>query len=196
MSEKKEYRSALRSRRLIHQAFQELLQEKPLKKITVTDIVTRADINRSTFYAHYPDVRGLIEEMMNDIITHSIDLINQMDILEIFQDPIPFLSALISFGNKNIELYKLLEKSDCSYIHLEEMKAMFFEKAISEETIPLHIRQSSTYRIRVSFFIGGILNAYIQWLKGELPYSIDAVAWEVGKMLQSPIPSSFTAEEI
>ena len=56
MAEKKEYRSAVRSRRMIRQAFMDLLHEKPLEKITATDIIRRADINRSTFYAHYPDV--------------------------------------------------------------------------------------------------------------------------------------------
>ena len=48
MAEKKEYRSAIRSRRLIRAALLELLQEKKFEKITVTDIVKRADINRST----------------------------------------------------------------------------------------------------------------------------------------------------
>ena len=41
MREKAEYRSSIRSRRLIRQAFVELLQEKELEKITVTDIITR-----------------------------------------------------------------------------------------------------------------------------------------------------------
>lgn len=57
MGERKVYKSALRSRKWIRQAFMELLREKEFEKITVTDIVNRADINRSTFYAHYPDVR-------------------------------------------------------------------------------------------------------------------------------------------
>lgn len=48
---KAEYKSAIRSRRMIQHALVELLQEKELDKITVTDIVTRADINRGTFYA-------------------------------------------------------------------------------------------------------------------------------------------------
>lgn len=195
MPDKKQYRSALRSRRLIRQAFLELLQEKAFEKITVTDIVKRADINRSTFYAHYPDVQGLIEEMINDIIERSISLISQMDIQEIFRDPMPFLSSLIALGNDNIEIYKLLEKSEYSNIHIAELKASFFQKAIAEESIPVHIRQSSTYQIRVSFFIGGIMNTYTQWLKGNLPFSIDEIALEVGNMLQSPIPSCFAAEE-
>ena len=47
-----EYRSAIRSRRMIREAYTVLLKEKDLSKITVTDIVNRADINRATFYAH------------------------------------------------------------------------------------------------------------------------------------------------
>jgi len=50
---KAEYRSAVRSRRLIHTALADLLLEKPLDKITVTDVVNRAEINRGTFYLHY-----------------------------------------------------------------------------------------------------------------------------------------------
>ena len=49
---KAEYRSAIRSRKLINEALADLLTEKPLDKITVTDVVSRADINRGTFYAH------------------------------------------------------------------------------------------------------------------------------------------------
>ncbi|MBO5365138.1 MAG: TetR family transcriptional regulator, partial [Peptococcaceae bacterium] len=53
MPAQKSYRNAVRSKTMIRQAFLELLQEKPYEKITVTDIAQRADLNRSTFYAHY-----------------------------------------------------------------------------------------------------------------------------------------------
>ena len=69
--EKKEYRSALRSRKMIRQAFFELLKEKSFEKITVTDVVKKADVNRSTFYAHYPDVMGVVEEIQQEIIEYT-----------------------------------------------------------------------------------------------------------------------------
>ena len=50
---KAEYRSAVRSRQLINAALADLLQEKALEKITVTDIVRRAGINRGTFYRQH-----------------------------------------------------------------------------------------------------------------------------------------------
>lgn len=39
MGQKAEYRSAIRSRRMIREAYTQLLKEKDLSKITVTDIV-------------------------------------------------------------------------------------------------------------------------------------------------------------
>lgn len=48
-------RRAVRSKRLIIEAWRELVLEKEYKKITVSDIVERADIGRATFYAHFED---------------------------------------------------------------------------------------------------------------------------------------------
>ena len=58
---KAEYRSSSRSKLLIRNALVSLMQEKPFEKITVTDIVKRADINRGTFYAHYKDSRQVLD---------------------------------------------------------------------------------------------------------------------------------------
>ena len=53
-----------RTRSLIQQAFSELLAEKGFGAITVQNITERAEINRATFYAHYPDKFALLEETL------------------------------------------------------------------------------------------------------------------------------------
>lgn len=79
------YRSAIRSRRMIREAYTQLLKEKPLSKITVTDIVTMADLNRATFYAHYPDVRGVTEEIENEIIEKMLEVLKEFKFTNFFQ---------------------------------------------------------------------------------------------------------------
>lgn len=185
MERKKEYRSAIRSRRMIRQAFLELLHEKAFEKITVTDIVKRADLNRSTFYAHYPDVPGLVEELVDDMIRSSLNLVNQTDIRNLLRDPSPFLSALIAIGQENMEIYQLLADSDFALHQVEKMKTILVRKAVTEVEIPESIRKSRSFKIRVSFFIGGILNTYQQWVRGDLEYSMEEVAEEIGVLLQS-----------
>ena len=175
MSERKEYRSAIRSRRLIHQAFLELLREKPFEKITVTDIVDRADINRSTFYAHYPDVRGLVESLVEKGINESLMIIRNMDFQNALADPAPFLKELICVGQGYMEIYRLMGKSYFMLELAEKIKALMLEKALACEGIPLQVRQSEAFRIQATFFIGGILNIYQQWMLGGLNFSVDDV---------------------
>lgn len=50
-----------RTRNLILQAFSELLAEKGFAEITVQDIADRAEVNRATFYAHFPDKYALLQ---------------------------------------------------------------------------------------------------------------------------------------
>lgn len=55
------------TRMIIEQSFLELLQEKPLGKITVTELCEKSQINRATFYKHYLDVQDLLEKIEEDL---------------------------------------------------------------------------------------------------------------------------------
>ena len=183
MDQKKQYRSALRSRRLIRQAFLELLREKKFEKITVTDIVKRADINRSTFYAHYPDVLGLVEELVNDVVDKSLELVARTDTTQILHDPMPFLSELTAIGDENMDIYRLLGQSDFALHQVDKMKALLVERTMTTVEIPEAIRNSSGFRIHIHFFIGGLLNIYQQWLQGNLDCSMDEISRQLAVLI-------------
>jgi AcrR family transcriptional regulator len=48
-----------RSRAALETALRELIAERDLSQISVSDITKRAGVNRSTFYEHYTDVHDL-----------------------------------------------------------------------------------------------------------------------------------------
>lgn len=189
MAEKKEYRSALRSRRFIRQSFLELLKEKRLEKITVTDIVKRADINRSTFYAHYADVRALIEEIQQEFVEQSVSLLKGADFLSLLRDPIPFLKKWIEIANQNRVLYTILGKSSIATSSIEQFKLLLVEKAMNLPQIPEEIRQQKNYEIRINFFVGGIINVYQQYLVGNLDATTDEIIEDIAAILISSAPS-------
>lgn len=58
-----ENRRVRMTKRLMKDALLELLEVKPLEKITVTDVCAAADVNRSSFYAHYQDIHALLREL-------------------------------------------------------------------------------------------------------------------------------------
>ena len=53
MKNKKEGRRVERTRKLLHEALMALIAEKGYERITVQDILDRANLGRSTFYSHY-----------------------------------------------------------------------------------------------------------------------------------------------
>lgn len=49
------------SRERMERAFIELLQDRDFSEIRVSEVCKRAAVNRTTFYANYPDLRGLAD---------------------------------------------------------------------------------------------------------------------------------------
>lgn len=62
-----------RTRKLILAAFEALLAEKGFEAITVQDITERADINRTTFYAHFPDKYALLDYSISRMFMDELD---------------------------------------------------------------------------------------------------------------------------
>ena len=47
----------------IMEAYTQLLDENPAKRVTVNDIVTRCGVSRNTFYYYFPDIPALVAEI-------------------------------------------------------------------------------------------------------------------------------------
>jgi AcrR family transcriptional regulator len=61
-----------RTREAIFEAFNSLIMQKKYADITVQDIADRADIGRSTFYAHFETKDDLLREMCTDLFDHVV----------------------------------------------------------------------------------------------------------------------------
>lgn len=181
--QKAEYRSAKRSKKLIREAFLSLLKEKPESKITVTDIVNLADINRATFYAHYPDVRGVVEEIENDVIDKMMTVLGEFRYFSFFKNPAPLLLKISRFLEADVSLYKQLINTDSSDAFISKLKKIFTDYMKNDPDIPEYIREKKSFSIRVSYFTGGIVNAYKQWLIGELDCSLNDISMEIALMI-------------
>lgn len=59
-----------KTRAAVFAAFESLLSEKRYEEITVQDIIDRADISRSTFYAHFEAKDMLLRAMCQDLFEH------------------------------------------------------------------------------------------------------------------------------
>ena len=55
-------------RRRIINAFMELRAVREIEKISIVELVAKADVNKSTFYAYYHDIYDLSEQLQEEVI--------------------------------------------------------------------------------------------------------------------------------
>lgn len=71
-------------KKAIQRAMIDLVCEKSLEKISITDIVRKAGISRSTYYYHYYEQKEIIQDLMNKMYEDSISYIDSLANLKKF----------------------------------------------------------------------------------------------------------------
>lgn len=180
MGEKAEYRSAIRSRRMIREAYLALIQEKDMDKITVTDIITRADLNRGTFYAHYQDTHAVIEQIEDEIIGKIREIVDETPHASFSENGRTMTRALVTYIQSDLEFFRILINSRGASAFLDKLKAVFVQYMVNDVQIPKKIRETREFLVRIYFYAGGMVNLVQAWFRGELPYPLEEIVENVG----------------
>lgn len=184
METKKENRSVLRTRKRIRQAFLELLEEKSFDKITVLELAQRADVNRSTFYAHYPDIYGVAEEIQGEIIQRNIEQFRQIQYRSFLSDPTPYLERIAATLEENQALSHKIGRVLSVERSLREFAHVMTEDTICWTDIPAEVKANPAFAVRIQFFLGGILNTFHLWAKGQLTCSREVICREIALIIR------------
>ena len=68
MVDKKLDKRVRRTKRLVREALIELMADKPVERVTTTELCAKADINRNTFYAHYSSPEDVLAEIEEQLV--------------------------------------------------------------------------------------------------------------------------------
>lgn len=169
--EKKRNRNAVRSVNLMMQAYFELLSITPSEKITVTAIVNKAGLNRSTFYAHFTcpnDVHKLLERRLVDDLLESIDTINLNGLMK---DPEPLLNIVTERIEKNMEYVKLMFSRYPMAEWMENIRDAVVDKLMSDTETADMYGDRDMLMINLRFFVGGYIALCRDYIVGKIKKS-------------------------
>lgn len=175
MVEKKTDRRVIKTKHAIFKAFVELLNEKDVNQITITDIAKKANINRKTFYNYYSDAYEVMEEIENLTVEA---FINNMGTVE-FTNMADFLTEIfIKFTetvNNDLQFFNLLFKTNNrSFLMVKIVEALkkYVQKRI-EEINELDMRR---FEVVSNFYLSGVLSVYMNWFMNNYDQSIEEIS--------------------
>ncbi|MCX4356011.1 MAG: TetR/AcrR family transcriptional regulator [Oscillospiraceae bacterium] len=182
----------VKTRRVIRNTLFEMMSEKPLSKITISEICARAEINRKTFYRHYRTVGDVITELENEILNE--------------------FSAIMRTGNKSVldagsairDISAVVERRRDFFAGLMKLNPDLFSngkiKAMLCRMISVSLKNvgalddETTLRAAAEFTVSGVLSLYAAWFDGGCKDDL-AFLTEVSVKMTTKGLSAFVSEE-
>lgn len=167
-----------RTKNLLKGHFVQLVKSKGYKNVTVTDIVEKADYNRSTFYLHFKDKEDIAEELITDILDE-LESAFHLPFLETgiveYNHILPSSNAFFRHFYDNRDFYSLLSLED-SIPRFNEKFFMKFKEVfagityLDESNKSIELEHFNTYKMYGSY---GVI---LEWITGGCKQTPDEIA--------------------
>lgn len=152
----------------LEKAFIELIQTRELNEITVTDLVKRAKVNRSTFYVNYIDIYDLADKIREKMFR---------DILELYSE-----EAIKKEHSYNyLKLFKHIKDNQIYYRTLFKLNfdfSNYYDSALEESYALKYLGTAKYIEYHKEFFKAGMNAILKKWLDGgcvESPEDIEEI---------------------
>lgn len=156
----------VKTKNSIRDALFELMSEKELAKITISEICVRAKINRKTFYSHYRSPADVIEELENEVLNEFSAILRRsgeslLDIGTAIRD----ISATIE---QRRDFFKRLMRQNPDLFNKGKIKAMLCRViTVSLKNAGALTDNETALKAAAEFSISGVLALYSAWFDND-----------------------------
>lgn len=168
-------RRVRRTKQLLGTALLSLIVEKSYDKITVQDLIDRADVGRSTFYAHY--------ETKDDLLIAGLDHLTADIELHLADDPsgadaiLPSLGVFRHIAEQHKLFKALIGSRGIDLVHRAALDG-FTERARSgiDRRVAAGEKTDIPPDVRAAFAAGSLMAMITWWLDKNMPYTPEQMA--------------------
>lgn len=191
MKSKKIDRRVKFTKMLLKNSLVELMGKNPISKISVKMLCESADINRSTFYAHYTDQYGLLKQVEQEVIAELKKHITRDAFIKQSAQTVQSMNQILDYISKNAEVFKILLSENGNSSFQKEIMILAQEKIISDILSNPNIdERTSEYLQR--FAVTGALSIVQKWLQDGMIESTEKMSELASKLLYNGVSTFYT----
>ena len=173
---KKDDLRVIKTRKLIYQTLLDLMKEKTFEEIKVSDICSKAMINRSTFYAHYEDKYELLIDFLSNLKEEFARELNESckENLSIREYYIRLISLFLDHIDSKRDVYNSIMVNNRSSIMMDILLSVVNDdilKRFKENDINLKVPTE----VISKFYLGGVINIGMEWLSNSYKYTKEEI---------------------
>lgn len=177
----KQDRRVKKTMKSLRVAITELLMEKDLKDITVSELSERADINRGTFYLHYRDAYDLFESLEAEVLERFKGIIIRHRGIGL-SNISPILNELFEYIRQNSEIFKaILRTKETTF--LTEVISMAKPRNEEEWKILFKGNVPKNHEYYFTFITYGCIALIKAWFDNGMSESAETMAEMTEKLM-------------
>lgn len=153
----------------IKEAFAILMQEKKsLNNITVTELVKKAEITRSSFYTHFESIYDVAQSLQDETLNVLINNIKDIESLDGFDKCV---DIIFKYLEENEHIYRMMLSSNDPLLFLSRLNK-FFNNYTKEF---LTKDNDSDLSLSITFFTDGCMDLIVKYFRKDINYSLDDI---------------------
>ena len=171
MAEARADRRVRRTRQLLRRALIELTLEKGYDKVTVQDILDRADVGRSTFYAHYAGKDQLLLSGLDEVRAALVQISDRTSAREQGEALLAPLRPMFDHVAGMKPLFRPVLGSRASAVATRAGHRMLSEVLTGHLRARLAVDDQERLAVAIAFLVNGLLGLLTWWLdnRPDLP---------------------------
>lgn len=166
------------TKKVIKETFIDLLQEKDINKISVSELCQKCDINRATFYRYYIDIYDLLEKIEQELI----DKLKQMLLTYKNYSIKDLVKEYLKVVLENKELIRILFTNSKNLNFLNEFIEYFYENCKLKLFDGLYYQNEEEKNLDTIFVVNGTLGIIYYWVENDFSEDIDDLANEINRI--------------
>ena len=179
-----ENRSVRHTKRRLREGLLRLMQDKPINEISVKELTELVDVNRGTFYFHYPDIYALLRDMEEDFFRQFSRTLADVPPSE--QMAYDYLRAIFATLGENRDFCRIMLGPHGDMQFVERIKLLVDERCSGFWHSAARETDEELFELYNAFIIHGCIGMLRKWLEGQ----VSGTPEEISRLAAAVILSS------